>query len=880
MSDRDPALLISDDDRFRLIFEQSDAAMGFTGLDGRVIDVNQAACEFWGRSRDELIGSSVLDLVHPDDRGMSVDNMRRLGNRLVSSIRIERRYIRGDGTVVWGDSSSRAVNGPDGNQRYWYSVIIDVTERRAAQEAAARLAAIVQSSPDAFISFSNTGLVTSWNGGAERLFGYAADEIVGTDGSALLPDRERGGDSDVLARALRGERVEDMQVMRTRKDGSLVIASITASAVRSPEGTLLGVASVLRDASERRQSAIIAASSDAIISVTLDGIITSWNPAAEALYGYPVSEVLGRSIAILIPEPGRDEDAGLMERILAGDRIAPFQTVRRCKDGHLVDVSMSAAPIKDVDDTIIGASRIARDVTALHAAERARRTTEEQLLTVVDNAPIALTLFDRNGVVTFHRVGRSLLDAGMGPRFEVGERLDDMLADQPENLERLRGVLAGGTFNAQVDASGRVLDVTYVPVRHEDGSTNGMIGLAIDVTDRVLAQRDRDTLEARLHQTERLNSLGELAGGVAHDFNNLLGVILNLSAFVRESVASDPIARRDVEEIERAAGRAAELTRQLLIFGRKDTVAPEFVDLNEIVGGLESLLTRTIGEHLNLVLRPAADPAVVRVDRGRLEQIVVNLAANARDAMTVGGTLTIEVAPHVLDEEAARLHVELKPGRYIRMSVSDTGTGMTEEVIAHAFEPFFTTKEAGRGTGLGLATVYGVVVEAGGAVAIYSDGGIGTTVHVYLPATDAAATAGGEVAPREPRDGAGMVILVVEDDEALRTVTERLLHRGGYHVLSAASGVEALEILSSQECDMLLTDVQMPVMSGRALVDRVHQLLPRLPVVFMSGYSFGVLGPEGVLDPDSDLIQKPFTEATLLAQVAEVLGRDGHPNTE
>ena len=356
------------------------------------------------------------------------------------------------------------------------------------------------------------------------------------------------------------------------------------------------------------------------------------------------------------------------------------------------------------------------------------------------------------------------------------------------------------------------------------------------------------------------------------------GVIASYASFAGQEVAKEPEQihwaelRGDIEQIERAVHRAAGLTRQLLAFGRREVVHPQVLNLNDVVADVTELLVRTLGEHVELITIPAGDLVPVFADPGQMEQVLVNLAVNARDAMPSGGTLTIATANTNLDEEYAAGRANLQPGGYISVKVSDTGTGMPLHVQARVFEPFFTTKPKGEGTGLGLATVYGIITQAGGAVRIYSEPGLGTTVTVLLPYTDREAQSAPSL-QAEPEGGAGKVVLVVEDEAALREVTRRMLDRAGYRVLTAASGLEALDIATREQgpIDVLLTDVVMPHILGREVSDRVCALKPGVRVLFMSGYAHGLLSAQGVLEPGLNLIEKPFTQAALLNKLTAVL---------
>jgi PAS domain S-box-containing protein len=393
-----------------------------------------------------------------------------------------------------------------------------------------------------------------------------------------------------------------------------------------------------------------------------------------------------------------------------------------------------------------------------------------------------------------------------------------------------------------------------------------------DITDRKRTEAQRLALGERLRQSERLESLGQLAGGVAHDFNNLLGVILNYAAFVAEQTRDNPAVNADVEQIRAAAARGARLTSQLLIVGRREAIRPAVLDLNAIVADIHDLLSRSIGEQVQLTVRSASVLPTIRADRGQIEQILLNLAVNARDAMPAGGTLHIATQVADLDEDYVRLHPDASLGRHVELAVSDTGVGIPPEVASHIFEPFFTTKPKGQGTGLGLATVYGIVTEAGGSLSVNSEASIGTTFRILFPAVEEPA-APAAISGAADIEGHGETILVVEDEAAMMEVTARILRRHGYAVIEASTGPEAIALAAQPDVRLLLTDSVMPQMSGRELARQIRELRPELPVLFMSGYDQGVTGTRRVLSGDVALVQKPFNAETLLTHVRSVMPR-------
>ena len=403
-------------------------------------------------------------------------------------------------------------------------------------------------------------------------------------------------------------------------------------------------------------------------------------------------------------------------------------------------------------------------------------------------------------------------------------------------------------------------------------------------TERRDAREAKERKERLQAQAQRLESLGQLAGGVAHDFNNLLAVILNYVSFVSEEVAAatGPDAARhleaasaDLAQIKKAAQRAAGLTHQLLVFARRDVVRPQVLDLDKVIAAVEELLRRTIGEHVELITSLAGDLWPVLADPGQLEQVLVNLAVNARDAMPAGGTLTIDTGNITVDADTIAGGSRARKGRNVRLRVSDTGTGMPADVAQHVFEPFFTTKPEGAGTGLGLATVYGILTQADGNIRIYSEPGAGTTFTITLPVTAEAAVPITEPVPYQ-RAPKGETVLVVEDEDALREVTRRIFARNGYNVITAANGPEALSVAGGHqgEIHLLVTDVVMPHMLGKEVAEKMRVIRPEIEVLFMSGYARPVLTSQGRLDPNVALVEKPFSEADLMAMAGQVL--NGH----
>ena len=1013
---------------FRSVFEGATEGIYRTTPAGRFVLANPTLARMLGYSSPQELIAGVTDVARqvntePDLRAEFKRRMEQDGEVRAFEFQVRRK----DGQTIWVSENAHTVRDDNGAVLYYEGTIEDIHARKQMELMSNRLAAIVESSEDAIIGKDLDGIITSWNNGATRIFGYSAGEMVGTSVSRLMPAERHDEERQILEKIRQGESVKHFETVRQTKDGRLIDVSVTASPIRDVTGKIIGVSKVARDITEHRRTEDKLKLTRALIENLADAIhvvdpatarFLDVNEQACRSLGYTREEHL----ALTVFDVTVGIDRALFDETIARARKAGPLTVEarhRRKDGSTYPVEVSLTPVT-LDHSprgVCGATSattpwtttprgeylvvIVRDITERKRAEEKLKENEAKLralfegsiyamglakdgITIMVNpayaklfgyskpsemagipiindiapeerprlqefvslrskgepAPafyetrgirrdgsvfdmaVAVSVYELNGEIYTIGILRDITERKLAGQFQArlataveqaaetivitdicgtilyanpafekttGYTRAEAFGQNPRLLKsgkqdaefyrRLwetiaRGEIWSGHFiNRRKDGVLYEEEATISPVRDAAGVIVNYVAVKRNVT------REKQ-LEAQMHQAQKMEAIGQLASGVAHDFNNILGVIIGYSDLLISDLDPDSPLRNFVEEIQAAAGRAAGLTRQLLLFSRKQNVKPVVLDLNDTVKDLDKMLRRLIGENIEMTVAPGEDVGHILADPGHIGQVLMNLVVNARDAMHDSGRLTIVTRNVTLDESRAPAGCGVVPGRYVMLSVSDTGIGMTPEVRARLFEALFTTKPAGKGTGLGLATCQTIVQQSGGCIDVESEAGQGATFKIYFPRVDKPVEAATRPARTGPLPRGKETVLLVEDEPPVRHLAANVLEAQGYTVLRANNGQEALNLVRSHKglpIRLVVTDIVMPRMGGKMMADWLKTTYPDLKVLFTSGYTDEAIADQGVPGPDVAFLAKPYSPETLTRKVRAMLDNETGP---
>jgi len=774
-------------------------------------------------------------------------------------------------------------------------------ERRRMSREYTRI--MVQGSPLAIVLIDQAGKIRHWNPAAERIFGWQQQEVLGQPFPIYATDEgesaEWGSVRELLEQALQGNELRNHETRYRRKDGTPIYIIVSVTPLRDAGAQVTGAIVVIDDITDRKKAELALAREraelratlysigDAVISTDRSGRVARMNPVAEQLTGWPESEAVGlplEQIFRIVNEETRAEVENPVKRVLRDGMIVGLanHTLLISRDGREIPIADAGAPIMDEDGNITGVVLVFRDQTEQRRAQRAVQEARQFAESIVDTVREPLVVLDDQMRVVsanraFYRTFRVTPEETQGRLlYELGNRQWDI----PALKELLESILPQNTSFEDFEVThdfphlGRRTMLLNARRLYREGERPHLILLAIqDVTERRQAEQERAELQKRLFQAQKLESIGRLAGGIAHDFNNMLTVIMCHTELALMKTDTAHPTRSDLEEVRKAAQRAANLTRQLLALARRQAVTPRVIDLNDSVGNMIGMLERLVGEQVKIVWQPADALWPIKIDPSQIDQVITNLAVNARDAMPSGGQLTISTTNVVLDEQFCRQHREAVPGRYVMISVKDTGCGMDQETLEQIFEPFFTTKTDRTATGLGLATVYAIVKQNDGFILVESEPGRGSTFKIYFPAVAEPVQKEELAQEGELARGRGELILVVEDEPQILNMAKATLELLGYSVLAADSPRKAIELAEQHrdKLQLLLTDVVMPEMNGLELAKRVRTIVPGIKCLFVSGYAADIMADPLAAQQPIELVSKPLSLNELAAKVKAAL---------
>ena len=857
-------------------------------------DTGAQRIDFVSEHVETMLGYSVeewlstpnfwLSIVHPDDRERTAEIS---GAAFVAGTNstMEFRWMAKDGRAIWMEANSAVIKDEQGNPVGLRGVTTDISERKrveaALRESEERYRELFESNPYPMWVFDlETLRFLAVNDAAVSHYGYSRDDFL----KLTIADIRPSEDVPQLMEDMADERAGGIRESRhCKKDGTvidveissqrLIFAKRRAQLVLALDITVRKKAEAALRESEEAYRDLVENARDLIYSHDLRGNYTSSNKASQDLTGYSKEEALKINLTQTVAPEYIDKAREMLARKLAGETVTAYELILIAKDGRRVPVEVNSRLVFK-DGIPIGIQGIARDIS-----ERKRAEAElNRLAAAVEQTAESIVITDPDGNIeyvnpAFERITGYLREEvlGQNPRLLKSGKTDPAVYRDLWQKISQGEVWVGQLINRKKDGTLFTERATISAVLDDSGKITQYIAAKQDTTHET-------QLEDQLRQAQKMEAIGQLAGGVAHDFNNLLTAINGYTSLALQKLEDENSIKPYLEEVKKAGERATNLTRQLLAFGRKQILQPVALDLNSVVTDMNKMLRRLIGEDIELRARLASNLKRTKGDPGQIEQVLVNLVVNARDAMPRGGMMTIETANVQLDQEYARNHVGIQAGNYVLLAVSDTGYGMDETTLARIFEPFFTTKEKGKGTGLGLSMVYGIVKQSGGSIWVYSEPGQGTSFKVYLPELAESSRATEKAAsPEETILGGKETVLLVEDEEIVRGLTTKILRQAGYTVLAAKGGAEALQLCAQQEhkIDLLLTDVVMPGASGKEVAQQMIRLVPGIRVLFMSGYTDEAIVHHGVLDSNVEFIQKPFTPFSLSLKVREVLDSNG-----
>jgi len=872
------------------------------------------------KSTDEIIGRNDFDMVWVNQAELYRSDDRAVIESGKQKLNYEEPQTTPTGDKIWLHTSKTPLLDSNGIISGVLGTYEDITVQKLAQEALReskqQMADIINFLPDATLVINKEGMVIAWNKAIEKMTGFSADEMIGKKNYEYAIPFYGERRPTLIDLVLMPKEEVEKKYCHIKRKGSLLIGDTDAPVVRGQKsflsgwaqpiydssGEIVGAIECIRDItdkqraeealqeSESRYRLLAENASDIIFTMDKDLQFTYISPSIERVRGFTVEEAMSQTPAEALTPASLEVGMNVFLEELEIEaretkdlrRTRTVELEETCKDGSTIWTESTFSPLRDNEERFTGFLGITRDITGRKLAEKSLQESEERYRTIFENATEGIFQTKHEGWFLSVNPALARMFGFSSPRemIDTVKNLNQELYVNPNDREHMLEILLQ---NHQIegyevefyrkDRSKIWISLNIHVVRDAKGNPLYFEGTNVEITQRKQAEEERRKLEEQLMQAQKMESVGRLAGGVAHDFNNMLTPIMGYAEMLLDDLAPDDPHRNNVAQISHSAERSKGLVMQLLAFARRQTLEMKPVNLNRVITGVKNMIQRTLQENVKIEIRQAPVLGVIQADTGQVEQIILNLSVNAQDAMPDGGAIFIETSEVVLDDTYARTHEGITPGHYIMMSFIDTGTGMDKETLEHIFEPFYTTKGAGKGTGLGLATVYGIVKQHGGHISVYSEIGKGTIFRIYFPNYEGVDAPASAIRMKEKPLHGTETVLVVEDENQVRDITVNALRHYGYTVLEAQDGRTAQEAFNSYQGDihMLLTDVILPDMNGRMVYTQLSSLRNELKVLYMSGYTSDVISHHGVLEPGVHFIQKPFNLQDLAYKVRDVL---------
>lgn len=877
------------ENKFRKLSQTNSAAI-YIVQGNHFLYVNPATEKITGYTFKELLSMNFWDVVHQDFRELVKERgiARQRGEKVPS--RYEFKIISKDGKVCWLDTSAELIDYK--GKPAIIATSIEITKRKKAEEALEKsekkYRELYENLRDGLIAVDMSGRITEFNKAFQEMLGYTKREMYKLTHKDITPKKWLQIETKILEDQIMARGYSDLYKKEyIRKDGITFPVELRTHLIRDIEGCPVGTWAFIRDLTKHREveeaireseekfRAISSTAVDAILVMDNEGKISYWNPAAEKMFGYASNEAIGSELHLLLA-PCRYHDAykkgfSMFKKSGKGPaigNISEFLAIRKDGTEFPIEVSTSAIQIKNNWQSV----GIVRDITDRKRAEHALQESEQKYRTLFEESKDVVYISSPEGMfIDINPAGIELFGYSSKEELLQIDITRDLYVNPLDRKE----------FQRILGKQGFIKDYEIMFKRKDGQHLNVLItaNAVTDKQDNIIAYRgiikditDRKRLEQQLLQAQKMEAVGQLAGGIAHDFNNILTAIIGFSTLLKMETKKDDILYSYVTQILTSAERAANLTQALLAFSRKQIISPKPINLNEIIKGIRALLTRIIGEDIELSTFLTDKDLIVMADSGQIEQVLMNLATNARDAMPDGGRLIISTDLVNFDYEFIKAHSYKKQGMYGLISVVDTGKGMDETIKGRIFEPFFTTKEVGKGTGLGLSMAYGIVQQHDGYINVYTEPGSGTTFKIYLPLIKSTI----DVEQKEPvtfiKKGTETV-LVAEDDIQVRDLIREVLEGFGYKVLEAVDGEDALKVFSRQKdkIQLVIFDVIMPKKNGKEIYNEIKKIRPDIKGIFTSGYDANIIHKKGILEEKLTFISKPISPEELLKKVRELL---------